>query len=135
MAHKTNFLETELLDHVLRNAAYTGPTTWYVALFSTAPTDAYTSGTPTGTEVSWTDYARIAVTFGAPSGTPRACANTNEILFDPKGSAGTVNVVAFGIFDASSAGNLLYWNTITTLPVAENQQVRFAIGNLIITED
>ena len=57
MAEFTDFLENKIIDHMLRNQAYTPPTTVYVALFTTATTDA--GG---GTEVSGGAYARQAVT-------------------------------------------------------------------------
>ena len=49
----TNFLETEILDHVFAGAAYTAPSTKYLALFTGAPGE--TGG---GTEVSGGGYAR-----------------------------------------------------------------------------
>ena len=33
----TNFLETEILDHVFAGAAYTAPSTKYIGLFTAAP--------------------------------------------------------------------------------------------------
>lgn len=60
MAEMTNFLETELFDHVLRGASWTSPTTVYAALFTAAPGEA--GG---GTEVTGGSYIRKAITFGA----------------------------------------------------------------------
>ena len=54
----TNFLETEVLDHVFGGNAYTAPTTLYFALFTAAPSD--TGG---GTEVSGTNYTRVSGAF------------------------------------------------------------------------
>jgi hypothetical protein len=134
MAHKSDLLENEILNRYLRNTtALTPQATVYVALFSTAPTDAYTSGSPTGTEVSWGAYARVAVTFSAASG--GATANSADVLFAAKSDAGSVSVVAFSLMDALTAGNLLYWNTITSTPVAQFQQAKFAIGNITVSED
>ena len=62
MAEFSNYLENALINAVLRNTSYTSPTTVYVSLYTTDPTDA-----GSGTEVSGGSYARIAVTFGAPS--------------------------------------------------------------------
>ena len=36
----SNYLETELLDHVFTNSAYTAPSTLYLALFTGAPGEA-----------------------------------------------------------------------------------------------
>ena len=52
----TNFLETEILDHVFAGAAYSAPGTHYLALYTAAPGE--TGG---GTEVttSGTAYAHL----------------------------------------------------------------------------
>ena len=62
MAEMSNYLENALINVTLRATGYTAPTTVYVALYTSDPTDA-----DTGTECSGTSYARQAVTFGAPS--------------------------------------------------------------------
>jgi hypothetical protein len=109
MSQMSDFLETELLDHVLRNAAYTSPTTVYLALFTAAPSD---SGG--GTEVSGNAYARQAITFGAPSG--GVSSNSAEIQFPiATGSWGTITHV--GIFDAATTGNLLFHGALTASKV------------------
>jgi hypothetical protein len=63
MAEFTDYLENKIIDHMLRNQAYTPPSTVYVALFTTA-----TGDDGSGTEVSGGSYARQAVTLGAASG-------------------------------------------------------------------
>src|SRR3989304_6558665 len=57
---KSDFLENELLDHVLGNAAYAAPATVYFGLYSVGPSDV--GG---GTELTGSGYARIAVTNNA----------------------------------------------------------------------
>lgn len=125
---KSNYLEDKILDHVLRNTAYTSPSAVYCALYTAAPSDA--GG---GTEVSGNDYARTAITFGAASG--GAIANSAPVEFPtPSGSWGTVT--HFGVFDASTAGNLLYWGALTASQViASGNDVTFPIGDIDITED
>ena len=54
----TNFLETEILDHVFAGAAYSAPSTHYLGLFTSAPGE--TGG---GTELSGSAYARQSVAF------------------------------------------------------------------------
>lgn len=127
MAGKTDYLENALLNHVFRNVAYTSPTTVYVGLFTSAPTDA--GG---GTEVSGGSYARKVGTFSAPSG--GALSNSAAILFDVA-TANWGTIVAFGIFDAVSAGNLLYWNTMTSVTINTSEQLNVPIGDLDVTED
>jgi len=109
MAAMSDYLESELLDHILNNNAYTSPTSVYVALFTAAPSD---SGG--GTEVSGGSYARVTVTGGFTiSGTATRAGNTSAITFPTAtGSWGTVTHV--GVFDASSGGNLLFHGALTT---------------------
>lgn len=132
----SDFLELELLDHVFGAAAYSAPATLYVALYTVAPSD---SGG--GTEVStgvWTNYARVAVTNNAtnfPAASGGAKANGTAIDFGTATISGTAPVVvAVGILDASSAGNLLAWADLTANKTIDNSDaVSFAIGDLDIT--
>lgn len=124
----SNFLENELLDHLFTAGAYARPST-YVALYTAAPTDA--GG---GTEVSGGSYARVQVTaWDAASG--GATANTNVITF-PTATASWGTVVAFGILDAASAGNLLAWGDLSaSKAVGSGDTIEFAAGALDITLD
>lgn len=136
MAGKTNYLEARLIDHILRATASTAPTTVYAALFTAAPNDAYTSGVPTGTEVSGNAYARQAITFGATSGTPKQTANSALITFPTPTPSGWGTVTHFGIFDALTTGNLLYWAALTASKVINaNDTVTFPISSMTVTED
>jgi hypothetical protein len=130
---KSDYLENELLDHVLGNAAYSAPATVYVALFTSAPTDA--GG---GTEVSGGSYARVAVTNNDtnwPAASGGAKSNGTEITF-PDATADWGTVVAFAIFDAASDGNMLYWAELTqSKTVATGDTAKFAVGELDVTED
>ena len=130
---KSDFLELELLDHMLGNAAYSAPATVYIALYTAAPTDA--GG---GTEVTGGSYVRKSVTNNDtnwPAAAAGAKANGTEITFvEATASWGTV--VAFGIFDAAAAGNLLYWATLTTNKTIDSgDTAKFAVGDLDVTED
>lgn len=136
MAAKTNYLEAALLNAVLRNTSFTSPATVYVGLFTVAPTDAYTSGAPTGTEVSGNAYARQAATFAAPSGTPRGVANSGTVTFPTATPSGWGTVTHMGIFDASSGGNLLYWEPLAaSKTINAGDTANFAAGSLTISED
>ena len=104
----SNYLADALLDHTLRNVAYTSPTTVYLALFTTA-TDANDA---TGVEVTGGSYARQAVTFGAAvDGTAES---SSGITFSSMPAA---TVDGAGLYDAVSAGNLLHFSAFST-PVA-----------------
>jgi len=129
MSAKTNFLENSLINHVLRNVAYTSPTNIFVALFNVAPTDA--GG---GTEVSTvgTAYIRQGVTFDPPSdGTTQ---NDSDVLF-PAAVASWGEIVAFALFDAASGGNMLYYGNLTTpKTVSIADTFEWLTGNLTVQE-
>ena len=99
MASMTDYLEGKLRDHVLRNVAFTSPTTVYLALFTTATSDA--GG---GTEVSGGSYARQAVAFTAGAAGSGAADNTDPETFS---NMPAVTVTHAALFDALTGGNML----------------------------
>ena len=103
---KTTFLSDALLNAVLRNTTYTSPVTVYAGLIS-AVTDLEAG---TVTEAAYTGYARAAAAFGAPAANSgaRRCQNSGLLSFGKRTDAGSTDMIAFGIWDASTAGNLLY---------------------------
>lgn len=128
MAGFSDAVESALLSAVFRNTTYTSPGTVYAGLYTSAPTDA--GG---GTEVSGNAYARQAVTFGAPSG--GSISNSGTVTF-PTASGNWGTVTHFGIFDASSGGNLLAWSSLTTSKdVASGDAAVFSSGQLVISLD
>jgi hypothetical protein len=129
------FSELKALDWLLGAFSYTVPSTLYLALFTVAPTSA--GG---GTECAGGSYARVPITNNStnwPAATgsgPGTKANGAAFTF-PTASASWGTVVAWGLFDAASAGNGLYWGTLNTpRPVALSDTPSFAIGALTITE-
>jgi hypothetical protein len=126
MAEMSNYLENALINVTLRATAYTAPTTVYVALYTTDPTDA-----DTGTECSGTSYVRQAVTFGAPS--DGVSTNSAAVEFPQAGGAwGTITHI--GIRDASTAGNLLYHTALdASKTIATGDVFRIATGSLSVT--
>lgn len=130
MSSFSDYLENELLDHVFGASAYSAPGTLHLALFTVAPTDA--GG---GTEVTGGSYARAAVTnnltnFPAASGGAKT--NANAITF-ATATADWGTVVAAGIFDASSGGNLIAWCTVTSQSVPSGVTASIPAGDLDIT--
>jgi len=130
---KSDYLELELLDHVLGGGDYSRPATVHIALYTVAPTDA--GG---GTEVSGGSYARVAVTNNAtnwPAASGGAKSNGTEITF-PTATASWGTVVAFAILDAASGGNFLYWGDLTaSKTISSGDTARFAVGELDVTEN
>jgi len=125
MSSFSDYTENAVLNHVFRNTALTSPAAVYLALYTVTPTDA--GG---GTQVTGGGYARQAITFGAPSG--GSISNTSAVSFTASG-ASFGDIVAVGIFDASTGGNLLAWDGITTATVGDGDTINFAIGNITVT--
>lgn len=109
MAGMSDYWARKVLDHSVGKTAIGSAPTTYIGLFTAAPTDA--GG---GTEVSGGSYARVATAglWNAATGSaPASTSNASDITF-PTATADWGTVIAFGIFDASSAGNLLWWDYI-----------------------
>lgn len=84
------------------------PSPAYIALFTAVGTDAGTGFT----EVSGGSYARqsLAASFAAPSGTSPTTIVSNAAISFPTPTANWGTVIAFGIYDALTNGNLLFWD-------------------------
>jgi len=122
----SDYLENKLLDHFLGTTSYTMPTPVYVGLYTVAPSDS-----SAGTEVSGGSYARQTATFSAASG--GATSNAANIDFTNMPSA---TVVAIGISDALTSGNLLVWGTLTANKSLDaGDTLRIATGDLDISID
>jgi len=123
----SNYLETKILDHVFGGTAYTAPSTLYVALFTSDPGDGNS-----GTEVSGGGYTRQTVTFTTSGATT---SNDSAVEYaTATANYGTVSHI--GIYDASSAGNLLAHASLTSSKTIETGDVfRIPAGDLDITLD
>jgi len=122
----TNFLETEILDHVFAGAAYTAPTTKYLALF-TALADGEAGSV---TEVSGGGYARQSVAFTTSGNTT----SNNAAVEYPTATANYGTVTHVGVYDASSSGNLMAYAALSSNKTIETGDVfRVPSGDLDIT--
>lgn len=125
----TNAYETHLLQYLLTTDSVTRPTTWYVALFTSDPTDTGSAGT----EVSGYAYARTSVTFTVTGDT---ASNSAAVEFPAAtgGDWGTVSHI--GIMDASSAGNMLISSALTTAKsITDGDVFRIPTGELDVILD
>jgi hypothetical protein len=128
MAEMSNYLENALLNGTLNGTTYTAPTTVYVGLYTSDPTDANT-----GTEVSGGSYARKAVTFATASGTSGSVATNADVTFDEATAAwGIVSYI--GILDALTGGNLLYHTELDVAKDIDTGDIfTITTGNLTVT--
>ena len=122
----SNFLETEILDHVFAGAAYTAPTTKYLALF-TAVADGEAGSV---TEVSGGGYARQTVAFTTSGNTT----SNNAAVEFPTATANYGTVTHVGVYDASTSGNLMAYAALSSNKTIETGDVfRVPSGDLDIT--
>jgi hypothetical protein len=141
----TQLKERAILNEWFGNTAPTIPATLYFGLLTDSNSKA-TRDAGTVTEVStgtWTNYARVAKTNNttnfpnATSGSPASKANGTAIDFGTATTTGNVTCTAFGVWDASSGGNLLDWGDFSTPnPIVQNgNPCSFPIGALVFTQD
>jgi len=122
----SNYLENALINVTLRATSYTAPTTVYVALYTTDPTDA-----DTGTEVTGGSYARTSVTFAAPSN--GVTTNSADVTF-PTCTLAWGTVTHIGLRDASTSGNLLYHTPLDASKTIDLGDIfKITAGNLSVT--
>ena len=128
MAEFTDYLENKIIDHMLRNQAYTPPSTVYLALFTTATSDA--GG---GTEVSGGSYARQAVTLSAASG--GASSNSADITF-PQATADWGTITHVALMDALTSGNMLMHTPLDASKTVNNGDTfKITAGDLDLAVD
>lgn len=109
MGSLCDYAENKVLDHILKTASYTPPTTVYLAFFTADPTDA---GVLTN-EATYTGYARKSIPFGAAA--TRAITQNAQVDFDACGG-GSNTISHWGLMDGDveGAGNMLAYGAFTT---------------------
>ena len=132
MAASSQYLAEAFLAYMLQNPTtpITKPTTVYVALCTTIPTSS-----TAGTEVTGGGYARVAVTTSATNFTIATDVATSGIAITfPAATASWGTVVAYQFYDAATAGNPLFYGTLTTSQIISTGATpSFAAGQLTIT--
>jgi hypothetical protein len=126
----THYLAGKIIEHMLRNQAFTPPTSIHAALAT-----AVTSGDAgTFTEVSGGAYARQAITLAADAGTS---ATTNSATIDfGTATANWGTATHIFLMDAATVGNALLWGALTTSrTINSGDGASFAAGELDILFD
>jgi len=124
----TNAFETHTLKYLLTTDSVTRPTSWYIGLFTSDPTDTGTAGTEVATG---TGYARTAVTFTVSGDT---ASNSAAVEF-PAASGGNWGTIShIGVMDASTGGNMIVHSALDTAKAINDGDVfRIPTGDLDIT--
>src|SRR5690554_6039558 len=124
----SDYLEAKVLDHVLRNTAYTSPISVYMSLHTENPDE-----DGSGTELSGNGYSRQAITFAAASN--GEIANSAAVEFTASGGNWD-EATHYGIYDASTSGNLLFYGELSSpKTVEDNDTLTFDIGDITVTCD
>lgn len=128
MSAASDYLENEVLDHVLGNGAYTPAANIYVGLWTAD--DGLESGTLTS-EVSGGSYARQTMTFDAAAG---GSADSAATVTFPAATANWGTITHVALMDAASAGNVLFHGAVTTSKTIESGDTfQISAGNLTIS--
>lgn len=118
----TPYLRQKLLEHATNDPAWTVPTTFYVGLLVT------------GVEVTGGSYARQPITnadIGAAAGTDPVEKQVTSVVTYPEATASWGTPNEWGIYDASTAGNLLWTEAITTpKPIAIGDTARIPANTI-----
>ena len=133
----TDYAETKLLNHMFRNVAYTPAASMQARLFSAAPTDAYVTGSPTGTELTGNGYASATVVFGAPAanGSTMEIANSAPVVFPTATGGDWLQATHVGIFEGGT-NNLLSYGALTApITILSGQAFNFSTGMLKVNID
>ena len=140
----TDYLENKLIDWLIRGQVFTPPTSLFISLHTAACSDS-----ATGTEATGGAYARAAVVSSlanwagtqaaasttASTGTNGTTSNNAAINF-PTPTVGWGTVTHFGVFDASTAGNMLICQALTvSKTINTGDTVSFAAAALTVQID
>ena len=135
MANISNYLEEAILNHVMRNQAYTTPTAVYCGLVDNTASDADLEAGTLTNEITGYLADRKEITFTAPSQTVEdhegkaTILNSNQMEFIDMPA---VTIKYAIVCDAATEGNILYWCPLTpektsnagdTLKIEENELV------------
>lgn len=127
MSAMSDYLEDAFLDHFLGTTSTAAPSAIYIGLHTADPTDA-----GTGAEVSGNGYARKAITFGASSSGTASNSAAVEFAAASGGNWGTITHI--GIYDALTAGNLLFHSALTTSKTIQDGDIfKVAASGIDIT--
>tara|TARA_R100001510_G_C7589290_1_gene159554 strand:- start:456 stop:842 length:387 start_codon:yes stop_codon:yes gene_type:complete len=126
MSALSDYAENKILDHLLGTSAYTFPSQAYLGLSTASLAD-----DNSGTELTGNNYSRVAINFDAASG--GTTDNSAAVEFAAAtGSWGSVS--HFGIFDASSSGNLLVHGAFSAAKtIGSGDILKVAAGDLDVT--
>lgn len=132
---KANYYISKLLNLMFNATSFSFPATLYFALWTTTLTAASTGSS--GTEAAYTSYARVAMTANTtnfPTSTSGAAIQNAVAITWPANTGGSETETYIAICDASSAGNMLMWGSITSTAVAGGDTPQINVNGLTDSE-
>ena len=130
MANASDYLEEQLLNHILENITFTSPTGVFLALSTADPLD---SGAGIAEPVG-NGYARVNVVGGFTVSSPGGTASNTAAIEFPEASGSWGTITHWAIFDASSGGNMLFHGALTaSVAIGGGVVARFIAGAFVIT--
>jgi len=127
VAAMSDYLETKILDYVLRDTADWAPSAIWLSLHTADPTD------DDGGEVSAGSftYGRQAITFNAAHATAGTATNSSVEEFSNMPASAVTHI---GLHDAETAGNLLFHGALTApKTVADGDTIKVAAAAITVT--
>ena len=128
MANASNYLRSQVGDQWLNGNTVAAPADMYIGLY----TDSLAQD-GTGTEVTGGSYARKQVSIDSftDDGVGGFTLNVQLEFVDATANWGTI--VSLGVWDASSAGNLIVFDDLqATKTIESGDTFRFNIGAIVI---
>ena len=126
MSAMSDYLELKFLDHFTGTASTSAPSAVYLGLSTASLND-----DNSGTELSGSGYTRKAITFASASS--GSIANNSAVEF-PTATGSWGDVSHFGIYDASTGGNLLFHGAFSaSKTIASGDILKVASGSLTIS--
>lgn len=132
---KSNYFISKFLNQTFNAAAFSFPGTLFAALW-TSTLNASSTGSTAG-EASYTGYARVSVaanTTNFPTSSGGAAIQNGTAITFPANGGTLQTVTFFAILDASSAGNILYWGSITSTDINAGNTPQVNVNALTVTE-
>jgi hypothetical protein len=130
----TTYLANELLDHVLRNEAFTAPATMYVAFLTADPTDSGALTAELDQHANYTSgLTRPSMAFTVAAG--KSTNNSAVVATSALVTTGNITVTHVGLMDGSTlgAGNMFFKGALATaLTINNGDTIRIPASNLIL---
>ncbi len=139
---KSFYLAKKVLEEYFGGVSFGAPAHVYLALCTTIPTDASTGSTIV--ETDYTSYARTEIgtgnnqtdAFNAASGSTTATVTNKNAITCPTATGPSTNpIVAIAVCDASTAGNVLVWASVTSTAIQIGDTPKVNASALTVVED